>query len=158
MTAKRDPEQILWDDIREGMTARWHPQRHEDRFSTGIPDVSYGIQKLTDGWVELKYLRRLPEFSSKPWDFRLDHFTPEQRNWAEMRTRHGTGRVFLLCRFGEELTAIWNWSRIRGLLGQATLDTVIRAANAQWWHSPIDFAELELVLARNRVVEPRYKI
>lgn len=151
-------EDKLWEDIRDGMATRWHAQRHEDKYSKGIPDVSFGIAKRTDGWVELKFLPRLPTFSDKPWDFRLDHFTPEQRNWAEMRTKHGPGRVFLLCRFGSELTVIWNWSRIRGLLGQATLDTVIRAANAQWWHGAIDCDELTNVLANNRVIQPRYRL
>lgn len=151
-------EAKLWEDIQQGMMTRWHAQRHEDKHSTGIPDVSFGIQKRAEGWIELKFLKRLPDFTGRPWDFKYDHFYPEQRNWAEQRTRHGPGRVFLMCRFGDELTCIWNWSRVRELLGQAPLETVIKAANAQWWHSPIDFAELEHVLANNRIIQPRYRL
>lgn len=151
-------EDKLWDDTRDGMTGRWHAQRHEDKYSKGIPDVSFGIQKKAEGWIELKFLPRLPNMDGRPWDFKYDHFYPEQRNWAEQRTKHGPGRVFLLCRFGTELTAIWNWNRVRALLGQAPLDTIIKAANAQWWHGQIDFEELEHVLANNRIIQPRYKL
>lgn len=151
-------ESKLWDDIQSGMVARWHAQRHEDKHSKGIPDVSFGIQKRAEGWIELKFLKRLPIFTNKPWDFSLDHFTPEQRNWAEMRTKHGPGRVFLLCRFGDDLTCVWNWSRVRQLLGNEPLETIIKAANAQWWHSPIDVEELEHVLANNRIIQPRFRL
>jgi hypothetical protein len=151
-------EAKLWEDIQQGMTARWHCQRHEDKYSTGIPDVSFGIQKRSEGWIELKWLNRLPEFNGKPWDFKYDHFTSDQRNWLEMRTRHGGGRVFLLCRFGADLTCVWNWNRVRTLLGAAPLEDIIKAANAQWWHSGIDFEELEHVLANNRIIQPRYRL
>lgn len=158
--SKRDPEQKLWDDVRDSMVGRWHAQRHEDKYSKGIPDVSFGIQKRSEGWIELKVLRALPSAigSDKPWDFSYDHFPGEQRNWLTERSKHGLGRVFLMCRFGDTGTLIWNWSRVNKLLGQAPLDRIIRAASAQWWHSPIDPEELERVLADNRVIEPRYKI
>jgi hypothetical protein len=151
-------EADLWSDIQKGMLTRWHAQRHEDKHSTGIPDVSFGIQKRSDGWIELKFLKRLPDFNGKPWDFKYDHFTPDQRNWLETRTKHGTGRVFLMCRFGPDLTVVWNWNRVRLLLGQAPLETIIKAGNAQWWHSPIDFAELAEVLANNRIIQPRFQL
>lgn len=151
-------EAKLWEDVQQGMTARWHAQRHEDKHSTGIPDVSFGIHKKSEGWIELKYLKRLPDFCGKPWDFKYDHFTADQRNWLEQRTRHGMGRVFLMCRFGNELTVIWNWTRVRALLGQEPLEKIIKAASAQWWHGGIDFAELEHVLANNRIIEPRFKL
>jgi len=159
--SKRDPEQQLWDDIRGAMVGRWHAQRHEDRYSTGIPDVSFGIGRRSDGWVELKYLPKWPASRmacNKPWDFSYDHFTAEQRNWMSLRARHGTGRVFLICRFGDTCTLVWNWARIEKLLGVAPLDKVVKAASAQWWHAPIDPEELEQVLSGNRIIPPRFRI
>jgi hypothetical protein len=150
-------EAKLWDDVRCGMNTRWHAQRHEDKYSTGIPDVSYGIKRLADGWIELKYTPALPTPGDGPWDFSMHHFTPEQRNWLEKRTKHGTGRVFLMARMGP-VTAIWNWNRIRELLGRANFKTIMNASNAQWWHGPIDFEELTSVLANNRTIPPRFKL
>ena len=151
-------EAKLWGDIQSGMVARWHAQRHEDKHSTGIPDVSFGIGRRSEGWVELKYLPEMPNLSSnKPWDFKYDHFTSDQRNWLELRLRHGTGRLFLLCRFGDDLTALWNWERMRLRLGVQPLRDIINAANAQWWHG-VDFGELENVLTNSRVIPPRFKI
>lgn len=155
---KRDPEQKLWDDVRVCMTGRWHAQRHEDRYSTGIPDVSYGIGRKADGWIELKVIKRMPAFCDKPWDFSYDHFTADQRNWLDLRHKHGTGRVFLMCRFAEAGTVAWKWDRVRPLLGTQPLERIIRAANAQWWHSPIDPSELEQVLTSSRVIPPRFSI
>lgn len=150
-------EDALWDRIRDGMATRWHAQRHEDKYSTGIPDVSYGIERIGDGWIELKFLDRYPKYPNKPWDFALDHFTPQQRNWLEMRHRHGTGRVFVMAQFGDTLTAIWAWSSLRSLLGVRSFIDIERAASALWWSPRIDYSELAIVLASNRKIPTRYK-
>lgn len=149
-------EAKLWEDVRDGMTTRWHAQRHEDKYSKGIPDVSFGIGRKADGWVELKYLPAWPS-GSRPWDFSFDHFTAEQRNWLEMRLRHGTGRVFMLCGFGPQGAAIWNWARLRDKLGLVAFDEILRASNAQWQHG-IDYEELTNVLANNRIIAPRFRL
>lgn len=151
-------EADLWEETRNGMLTKWHAQRHEDKYSTGIPDVSYGIGKRAEGWIELKYLKRLPEMTEKPWDFKYDHYTSDQRNWMRLRQRHGPGRVFLMCRFGDTLTAIWNIARIQDLLGKAPLETIIKAANAQWWHHDVDYGELAEVLTNNRIIKPRFSL
>lgn len=149
-------EANLWERTRDGMIGRWHAQRHEDKHSKGIPDVSYGIARRGDGWIELKYLDRYPT-KPGPWDFKLDHFTPEQRNWLSSRAKHGTGRVFIMAQFGDRLTAIWQWAKLEPLLGRASFADIEKAASALWWHGPVDFAELTTVLADNRVIPCRYR-
>lgn len=151
-------ESLLWDRIRDGMSSRWHAQRHEDKYSTGIPDVSYGIGRRGEGWIELKFLKTYPRTGEdQPWDFKLDHFTPEQRNWLTQRSKHGTGRVFLLCQFGDTVTGIWQWPKLREVLGKQPLHEIEKAASALWWHCPIDFTELSSVLADNRKIPCRYR-
>lgn len=151
-------EEKLWDDLRDGMSARWHHQRHEDKYSKGIPDVSYGIAGLADGWIELKYVEKFPANPGKEgWDFGYRHFTADQRNWLTLRRKYGQGRVFLMCRFGDKVTAIWDWRKLAPLLGRASLNEILAAASAQWWHGPIDCTELEQVLASNRVIKPRFR-
>lgn len=51
----------------------YHLQRHEDVYSSGIPDVSYGIRNI-NGWIELKYDAAFPvayktklRKEQKPW-------------------------------------------------------------------------------------------
>lgn len=71
---------------------RLHWQAIEDAYSTGIPDVSYAFSTGREGWIEFKYLKQWPK---RPDTIvRLDHFTPEQRNWLTKRGKL-TGRAFL---------------------------------------------------------------
>ncbi|MBT9158767.1 MAG: hypothetical protein DDT26_00014 [Dehalococcoidia bacterium] len=143
----RDPEQKLWDDIRDAMVGRWHAQRHEDRYAQGVPDVSFGLGRTTEGWIELKCLGSWPGFHRPgPWNFANHHLTPEQRNWMDQRIKHGLGRVFLVCRFGDEATLIWRWAALAPLLGVGTIQEIAAAASAQWWHGPIDGEDLFKVI------------
>jgi len=150
-------EADLWDRTRDGMGPRWHAQRHEDKHSKGIPDVSYGIARRAEGWIELKFLKRYPIKVEEPFDFKLDHFIPEQRNWLTLRRRHGLGRVFLMCQFGDTLTAIWDWRNLEPLLGKAPIGKIEQAASGLWWHGPVDYEELSSILADNRKIPCRYK-
>lgn len=150
-------EALLWDRVSAGMTTRWHAQRHEDKYSKGIADVSYGIARRGDGWIELKFKKRYPADPAAPFDFTLDHFPAEQRNWLSQRAKFGTGRVFLMCQFGDTLTAIWHWPKLQPLLGKASMEEIEKAASALWWFTPIDFEELTSVLADNRKIPCRYR-
>jgi hypothetical protein len=151
-------EHHLWDRLRDGMATRWHAQRHEDKHSKGIPDVSYGIGRRGDGWIELKYLKQYPRDDHEAaWDLKLDHFTVEQRNWLSQRAKHGTGRVFVMCQFGNTMTGIWQWNKLAPLLGKKSLYEIEKAASGIWWHGPINFAELTLILGENRVIPCRYR-
>jgi hypothetical protein len=49
----RLPEQKVWDQFRRAAPEGLMLQRHEDKFSLGIPDVSF-MWAGTSGWVELK--------------------------------------------------------------------------------------------------------
>lgn len=157
-------EAVFWKEIQAGMRGRWHAQRHEDRLSMGIADVSYAInapvarqfgRARADGWIELKYLRRRP-VGDAPWDFKLDHLTPDQRNWLTLRTEAGRGLVFVMCRFGPDLAAIWHWPKLEAALGVDSFQETLLAANASWWHRPIQWGELVAVLTHNRTFKPEF--
>jgi len=49
-----NPEQAAWAQLRLAMDDYWVAQRHEDRFSVGIPDVSFVLPGGQGGWIELK--------------------------------------------------------------------------------------------------------
>jgi hypothetical protein len=49
-----NPEQAAWAQLRLAMDDHWVAQRHEDRFSVGIPDVSFVLPGGHSGWIELK--------------------------------------------------------------------------------------------------------
>lgn len=139
----RLPEQKLWDHLRAGMMGRWDAQRHEDKYATGIPDVSFGIHGR-DGWMELKHLAAGPARQDRPWDFAIDHLTSDQRNWMSRRALSGGGRVFLLAQIGDSYY-LWRWRHIASGLGYLTFSEL--AAKAVHWHHRIAFHELEAHLA-----------
>lgn len=66
----------------------------ENPAQPGTPDVNY-----VEGWIELKKLTKWPERSDTI--VRIDHFTPQQRNWLLLRKRRG-GRVHLLLQVKNE--------------------------------------------------------
>lgn len=160
-------EANFWQEIQSGMTGRWHAQRHEDKHSMGVPDVSYALSVRApeagpgaafrwraDGWIELKYLPGPPK-GRKPWDFKLDHFTPEQRNWLTLRSRAGRGMVFLMCRFGPGLAAIWNWKDLEPVLGVGSFNDILGEANAVWRACPINWQDLAEILATSNTKRQR---
>lgn len=75
-----------------------HCQKHEDKYETGIPDLSYAI-KGSSGWIELKYLKKWPKRGG-PVQFK--RFTSKQRNWLKKRGRH-CYKCFLLAVVEKEL-------------------------------------------------------
>ncbi len=73
-------------------------QKHEDKYTEGIPDLSYAGYDV-DGWIEVKYQERLPVRPGTP--LRLDHpLTTAQRRWLRRRGREGGGRCFVLLGLG----------------------------------------------------------
>jgi hypothetical protein len=58
----------------------FHVQRHEDKYETGIPDLSYGRDGI-NGWIEVKWERL--------------KFEPKQPLWLSKRAMTG-GHVFVL--------------------------------------------------------------
>ena len=99
----RKPEQLAWVNMRREMSGLWVAQRHEDRFTCGIPDVSFVLPGGVGGWIELKAGDR----------FKV---SPEQIQWMLLRARYGQccilaawdGRVWHASRVGEH-----NFDRLR---------------------------------------------
>lgn len=91
-------ENRLKKHLLEIMGTRWDVQSHEDRYSTGIPDLSYGARDV-NGWIELKQVRKWPVKPATPVN--LDHFTASQVNWLRKRGKKG-GRCFILVRVDTE--------------------------------------------------------
>lgn len=149
-------EAALWDRTRDGMSPWWHAQRHEDKHSLGIPDVSYGFGG-SDGWLELKYRPALPKSLRAPWDWSPKDFTPEQRNWLGQRSAKGNGQVFLLAYFeAERITALWRWQNyLLQQLGPERFGDVLLGANGLW-QGAVDYNELGALLkGETKVVRTR---
>lgn len=70
------PERRLVDSVCRLMGLRWHVQRHEDKYSTGIADLSYAC-KGVDGWLEAKVLPKWPTTGTilKPVSERSHHIS-----------------------------------------------------------------------------------
>lgn len=133
-------EARLWKYIRDGMGSRWVAQRHEDKYSTGIPDVSYSTDH--HGWIELKYLARPPKRPNHP--LAIPHFTAEQRNWI---TRHGSrgGKCFVLLQV-EKTYFLLSWDQV-GILGPSTYAELKETAFRCWaggipWEELLDSINL----------------
>lgn len=84
-------ERNLWKYLNNKMGVSWDAQRHEDKFTTGIPDVSYAIDGVS-GWIELKCLEAWPLNNIA---VKVPHFSPDQKLWLFMRGRYGHAFFFL---------------------------------------------------------------
>lgn len=85
------PEKLLYKKIKKAMSGLWDHQRHEDKFSVGIPDISFGLGGK-NGWIELKYLKKWPKLGDI---VKIPHFTSQQKNWIYKRQKIG-GNCWLL--------------------------------------------------------------
>lgn len=90
----KSKEQLLWRALDAEMRSFWTAQRHEDRYSPDVPDVSFALNGV-DGWAELKVVDPTPKPDAL---LRIAHFTSGQRNWLYKRGRAGTGHCFLLAK------------------------------------------------------------
>jgi len=118
----------------------WEAQRHEDKYSTGIPDVSYATDH--HGWIELKSV----EVKDENRVVRIPHFTPAQKAWAK---RHGArcGKVWTFIRVNRHHFLFGWWSVDR--VGAMTVSEMIRESHG-WWEDKIDPRSLV-----RRLGEPR---
>jgi hypothetical protein len=89
-------ERNFWVRLSGAMGKQWDAQRHEDKLTCGIPDVSYAIDGQS-GWIELKCLAKWP---STNIIVKIPHLTPHQKLWLFMRARHG--HAFFFLRVGKE--------------------------------------------------------
>lgn len=106
----RKPEQKMWVYLASVMQGAWDAQRHEDKYSDSIPDVSFALHGAkihgAEGWIELKTIKTLPKKYNTP--VRIPHLTPGQVNWLERRGIAGNGKVYLLLAVGVEMhSAEW---------------------------------------------------
>ena len=69
---------------------RWDAQSHEDQFSSGIPDISFGANGI-NGWIELK---QIEGWGGKN-PVKPKKFTSTQVNWLVKRQRMG-GHCFVM--------------------------------------------------------------
>ena len=96
-------ERAFWKYLLNGMGRRWSAQRHEDRYSIGVPDVSYGIKlyypppkapKKVNGWIELKVIESWPK---RPGTIvKVPHYEIEQKIWLRERGETGGSCFFFL--------------------------------------------------------------
>lgn len=127
-------ERTLWKYLCKGLSGRWHAQRHEDKYSSGIPDVSYAVQG-TDGWIELKAASR-PKRGGKI----STGVSIEQSLWLTLRGREGNGKCFVLLRLDEE-HFLFPWSVSRSLVEKQDYEDLCALSVARWGKG-VDFEEL----------------
>lgn len=86
----RQPEQKMWDRLRDKMTGRWTAERIENKIAAGTPDVFFSTEGR-HGWIELKVLDAWPK---RPIPVRITHFTKEQKRFLSLHHRIGGGGCF----------------------------------------------------------------
>ena len=79
----RGNEAIFWRYLSSVMKGFWEVQRHEDKHSVGIPDLSFTINR--HGWMELKAVSPLKD------KVHIPHFSEQQKNWMFRFGRRGGG-------------------------------------------------------------------
>jgi hypothetical protein len=84
----RRTEAAFWSYLSDVMSPYWAAQRHEDRYTKGIPDVSYSMSRV-NGWIELKSIT--VDLKSI---IKIPHFTNDQRQWLKRHGRRG-GNCYL---------------------------------------------------------------
>jgi len=110
------PEQRVWKNIRDAMAGKWSAQRHEDRYSSGIPDVSFSYRdkgSCVSGWIELKSAPKMTPLPDGERVLKISHLTAEQVAWMLDRYHHG-GFCVLIIRVVEDkcwvFVPIWRLS------------------------------------------------
>lgn len=131
-------ESNLWSYLRVGMGPLWEAQRHEDKLTSGIPDVSYSITH--HGWIELKYLPDKPKRDNSI--LKIDHYTPEQRNWLTLHGARG-GLCFLMLQV-DKTYMIFDWTKAQRIATLPYADHVAMAMGV--WEKSINWRHLRSIL------------
>ena len=134
-------ERSLWLYLRNGMKNSWHAARHEDQLSVGVPDVSYGVNKV-NGWIELKALNAWPK--NQLTIVKIPGFTNQQRAWLQNRGSKG-GRCWLLIRV-ERTYLLFSWRQVH-LVG-TLIKTQMCAVAKHTWDNSINWAEFKQIISR----------
>jgi hypothetical protein len=131
------PEARYWRTISSGMGTRWLAQRHEDRHSNSIPDVSFTTNR--HGWIELKCLAKYPKGVLK-----INHLTPGQRNWLKSRGAM-SGNCWILVKVDSDSYLI-PWDKI-DLIGISPLSDIMKESGVYSWVGGINYDELKSALS-----------
>lgn len=89
-------------------------QRHEDKFTSGIADISF-TSRLATGWIELKHCKKYLADDVRSVSFK--RFTKLQRKYLIERGRLGTPCYCLLSVAGD----VWliSWRDLEGYRGDS---------------------------------------
>lgn len=127
-------EKAMRQRVCQALKPYMHPVPVENSCRPGTPDVS-----ITTGWIELKWMKAWPKI--KPDDpVLLDHYTPQQRLWAQQRHRAG-GNVWLLLQVGQEFL-LFTGCFAAEALGRTSREALYHGAIKVW---PKGFNTEELV-------------
>ena len=140
-------EKALKRYIFAGMKGQWDVQAHEDKHSTGIPDLSYGMNNV-NGWVELKQIERYPVTASK-----LRHFTAAQKRWLKNRGTKG-GNCFLLLQVENDYYIVPWWWLDKLIIKLAETADWNDTISCRLWCEKINFKELRKILSRRDLQSP----
>jgi hypothetical protein len=109
----------------------------ENPAQPGTPDVNY-----VEGWIELKKLHKWPKDGEGV--VRVDHFTPQQRNWHLLRKRRG-GRTHVLLQVADDWL-LFDGGVAAMHLGRVSRRELERLALKHWQNGP-RAEELRAILA-----------
>lgn len=146
-------ESDTWDHLRNAMDGLWHVQRHEDKWSTGIPDLSFGVRGVS-GWIEMKFLSELTVEQYHRFDFDFAHFRSDQRNWLTARGDHTHNRVYVFLQLGTGVSRafyLWRWPELKAVLGKKRFSAVEATALGVWPGRVIPGEFVRAIVTNNRL-------
>ncbi len=130
------PERAFWKWLDSATTGLWHCQRHEDKYSVGIPDISYGAGGV-NGWIELKAYDKWPVKT-------LSHFTSKQANWLTNRGERG-GHCFIIIRIKSTIL-MFDWKSAYDLRHKLCDERIMRSMAIVVWDSAFDRKEFSDII------------
>jgi len=104
------PENALKKTLLKWMGTQWDVQSHEDKYTHGIPDLSFGTYGKC-GWIELKRVIHWP--MREDTLIKFHRYTAEQVNWLRGRGKKG-GHCFVLVQV-EDTYFLFSWEEARNL-------------------------------------------
>ena len=125
------------------MGTTWDVQSHEDKYTEGIPDLSYGALDV-GGWIELKQVHK-PVLASTP--LRPKKYTMQQVNWMTKRAKR-SGHCFIMVKVGDYDYFIFDWRDAKKVREGMTIAEYHETA-IMFWKRSIDPHYLIKILARH---------
>jgi hypothetical protein len=113
--------------------------RHEDKFASGIADVSF-VSYGKHGWMELKKIDKWPVRAST--QVRCRHYTAEQRNFLVNKGGPG-GNTWLFVKIERDYLLIHWQQAIK--FGELNKEDTMQLAFAHWYNR-VDWEELAAIL------------